>query len=354
MCVQPDLSRFDGLPAAEVINALHIEGTLRSAFRGKELVLSIDRVSLFCQCNLSTHRYYPLLSLKFIFRICYSLEAHSFWVPTMVYDDIVSERPVRRGEKSWTYNIPSQYWNQGIKTVQGQISIQAAFRCWDWTLLFVDHNVMITFHVMALKKPCKVEDLRPDSKVAIHQMSVVISHLLTQLWGSIWSSTHGPSLVFETSLASLSLLEWRRSAIQKKNMTPIFAAVKATQTVFNGYGAQETCDMLIYALLSPAMPAYAICCDSELWTRFEKTIFDYQKKRLELATARPVVLPYVSGIHPFRFNVDGHNRFLAHVLGYKRSHVKVDKSLLEQMLAMNLLNPSAIIQNNGIGRSKYC
>jgi len=74
---------------------------------------------------------------------------------------------------------------------------------------------------------------------------------------------------------------------------------------------------------------------------------------LELATARPVVLPYVSGTHPFHFNVDGYNRFLAHVLGYKHSHVKVDKSLLEQMLAMNLLNPSAIIQNNGIGCSKY-
>jgi hypothetical protein len=50
--------------------------------------------------------------------------------------------------------------------VQGLVSIQAAFRCMDWTLIFVDHNVMITFYVMALRRPCKQEDLKPGSTVS--------------------------------------------------------------------------------------------------------------------------------------------------------------------------------------------
>jgi len=32
---------------------------------------------------------------QFIFRICYSLEGHSFWVPTEIYDGIISQDPVR-------------------------------------------------------------------------------------------------------------------------------------------------------------------------------------------------------------------------------------------------------------------
>ena len=71
------------------------------------------------------------------------------------------------------YNIPPKYW-QGLTTVQGQISIQAAFRCSGWTLLFVDHNVMMTFHVMALKRPCKPEDLKPGTEVNFSIFFMVI------------------------------------------------------------------------------------------------------------------------------------------------------------------------------------
>ena len=50
--------------------------------------------------------------------------------------------------------------------MQGHISIQAAFRSEDWTLLFMDHNVMITFHIMGLRNSCKREDLEPGSQVS--------------------------------------------------------------------------------------------------------------------------------------------------------------------------------------------
>ena len=95
----------------------------------------------------------------------FALEGHSFWIPTHMYDDIVSYSPVNKGKTSRAFAIPSKYWD-GLPGMVGYLSIQAAFRCQDWTLLFIDHNVMITFHVMGLQNPCKKEDLEPGSLVS--------------------------------------------------------------------------------------------------------------------------------------------------------------------------------------------
>jgi hypothetical protein len=54
-----------------------------------------------------------------------------------------------RGEKSLSYEVPSEYWG-GSPSKDRIISIQAAFECSEWTLIFCDHNVMISFHVMSL------------------------------------------------------------------------------------------------------------------------------------------------------------------------------------------------------------
>jgi hypothetical protein len=145
---------------------------------------------------------------------------------------------------------------------------------------------------------------------------------------------------------------WRQTCISKKDGTPIFCAVKLAQTVFNGYGAQETCDMLVEALIHPAMPTLAVCSDEIVWARFTDAVFSYQKERVRIATATPSPLPYVSGAHPFRFDKDGHHRFLVHVSAYRRSHVKVTQDTLSKMQALGLLTPSAIIQSNGYATGK--
>jgi len=62
---------------------------------------------------------------------------------------------------------------------------------------------------------------------------------------------------------------------------------------------------------------------------------------------------YVSGSRPFRFNKDAHHRFLAHVMAYKRSHVKVTQDDLTRIQALGLLNSSAIIQNNGCAVGEF-
>jgi hypothetical protein len=146
----------------DIVRDLDIEGELIAAFRGKELVFAIDKVldSYFHTMVMLT-----FILFEFIFRVCYSLEGHSFWVPTATYDTIVSYPLVNRGKKSKSYNITPELWD-GLPGGEGQISIQAAFRCPDWTLLFVDHNVMISFYVMALRKACTRQDLMPGSIVS--------------------------------------------------------------------------------------------------------------------------------------------------------------------------------------------
>ena len=115
--------------------------------------------------------------------------------------------------------------------------------------------------------------------------------------------------------------------------------------VFNGYGAQETCDMLVEALIHPAMPVVAVCTDDTVWARFSTAVFSYQKERVRIATASQ--LPYVSGPRSFRFDKDGHHRFLKHVSSYRRTQVKVNQDTLTKIDTLGLLNPCAVIQNDG-------
>jgi hypothetical protein len=145
----------------------------------------------------------------------------------------------------------------------------------------------------------------------------------------------------------MGLDRWRLSKIKDRDYTPIFFSVKSNQAVFNGYGAQETCDMLFQAMLSPCMPTWAVCEDPSTWERFKTTIFEYQDTRLALVNSQPSILPYVSGRRPFHFNKDGHNRFLIHVSTYRRQFVRVHKDELAKINEFNLLNPSATLQNDG-------
>ncbi|TFK58102.1 hypothetical protein BDN72DRAFT_731871, partial [Pluteus cervinus] len=141
------------------------------------------------------------------------------------------------------------------------VSIQAAFVGPKWTLVFVDHNVMMTFHVMALRRTVTVQDFKVGSF----------------LWNMMWSTTHGPSYFFEPEAAHTSLIAWRDKCLRDNNQKdcPIFVAVKSNQLVFNGYGAQETCDMLLEAFILPTMPASMVCADDAVWSRFSQAVSTY-------------------------------------------------------------------------------
>jgi hypothetical protein len=160
-------------------------------------------------------------------------------------------------------------------------------------------------------------------------------------------------LILERPLAEKGLDRWRLSKIKDHDDTPIFLSVKSDQKVFNRYGAQETCDMLFQAMLSPCMPTWAVCKNLEVWERFKTTVFAYQDIRFALVNSKPSILPYVSSRRPFFFNKDGHNRFLNHVSTYRREFVHVHKDDLAKINEFNLLNPCATLQNDGRATGKY-
>jgi hypothetical protein len=198
--------------------------------------------------------------------------------------------------------------------------------------------------------PKALYERRPPTRIeseCYSSFNYSINNMFSQVWPCIWSASHGPSLVAEKALAEEGLERWHLSRIDDEDETPIFLSVKNNQRVFNGYGAQETCDMLFEALIFPAMPTFAVCKDPDVWHRFKTAAFDYQDIHWGLVNSKPIILPYVSGCRPFRFNQDGHNKFLRHVSTYRRQFVKVERDTLAKINEFNLLDFKGTLQDNG-------
>ena len=173
----------------------------------------------------------------------------------------------------------------------------------------------------------------------------------------IWSKTHGPSLVnaAEEHAAREELARWRmqmmKKSSQKHNDTPILEAIKSSQNAFNGYGAQETCDMLaVHAFIWPGMPARLVCKDEQLWSHLLEATFAYQRDRMK--TLEEGNFPSVSGSRPFHTYVDAHERFLAGVPCCKRSFVPVTTDQLNMYHSLSLLDHRCTIRNQGNGEGK--
>ncbi|KAJ6494609.1 hypothetical protein DFH09DRAFT_1206441 [Mycena vulgaris] len=260
-------------PCAEYVNSLNIVGRLYAKARGKELLIAI--------CNKSTAE-------DFIFRIAFGLEAHCFWLPTRWYTTITSQMPVKRGEKSRAFPIPSEY--------------------------------------------------------------ILDSDAPSKIWSALWSSTHGPVYSQEPDATLRTLRDWR-SRISKQsdgqqNFTPIFLSIKGTQSVFNGSGAQEARDILLLAMIYPQMPTYYVCREDETWARLERAVIDYDKNRMDLALPSSR-LPSISGPAPFHMNHDGHAKYLQHISTYRRSRVILPIEDLRRTHELGLFIPNARIQPNG-------
>ncbi|KAJ6595067.1 hypothetical protein DFH09DRAFT_1136116 [Mycena vulgaris] len=310
-------------PCAEYVNSLNIVGRLYAKARGKELLIAI--------CNKSTAE-------NFIFRIAFGLEAHCFWLPTRWYTTITSQTPVKRGAKSRAFPIPSEYiLDSDAPSKEGHIiSIQAAFIRPKWTLVFVDHNVLITFHLMQASPAFLPSHIEPGST--------------SKIWLALWSSTHGPVYSQEPDATLRALRDWR-SRISKQSdgqqsFTPIFLSIKGTQSVFNGSGAQEATDILLLAMIYPQMPTYYVCREDETWARLERAVIDYDKNRMDLALPSSR-LPSVSSPAPFHMNHDGHAKYLQHISTYRHSRVILPIEDLRRTHELGLFIPNARIQPNG-------
>lgn len=161
----------------------------------------------------------------------------------------------------------------------------------------------------------------------------------------MWSNTHGPVHSLQPQHFLMSLKKWREDMVETRSSSPIFLEVKNNQLVFNGYGAQETSDMLCIAVIHPVMPAYYICKNDNLFAHFQNNVINYQQMRLEWCKSR--YLPPVSSSHPLHFNSSAHRFFLQHIVCSRRARVSVDDKLLYQLHKRNLLNPNAVLQDSG-------
>lgn len=154
----------------------------------------------------------------------------------------------------------------------------------------------------------------------------------------------------EPTQALTVLEQWRDETLNKRDDTPIFIAIKDTQTVFNGYGAQETCDMLFEALLSPCMPAYLVCRNVDLWNRLLDAVRGYQQGRLDLVSGK--TLPAISTATLFNFKTSAHSDFLTKVYCYRKKNVLVSAGVLEKIHRLGLLDPEATIMDDGTAVGK--
>ncbi|KAJ7020491.1 hypothetical protein C8F04DRAFT_1196534 [Mycena alexandri] len=302
------------MPTAEFVSSLKIHGRISAKARGKELVVAI--------CNSNTGE-------NFVFRIAFGLEAHCFWIPTEWYRQIVSAPTVPRGSKSQAYAVPDEYI-EGPATDR-LISIQAAFIRPEYTLLFVDHNVMIQFHLMQMRAAFTSRDLVPTS----------------EFWSCLWSGNHGPVYSLEPEATLRAIDEWRlRILAHPDDLTSIFMAMKEDQSVFNGSGAQEATDQLLRAFISPQMPALYVCMHDTVWARFRKVFVEYDATRMALVLP-DAKLPYVSGNSPFRMNNSGHTKYLHHIDSYRRKACTLNVDELKTAHDLGLFIPNAVIQPDG-------
>ncbi|PPQ78998.1 hypothetical protein CVT24_012655 [Panaeolus cyanescens] len=292
---------LDGRNSSDIANMLDIRGPLYVYARGKELVLAIGK-----------------------------LEGHSFWLPTATYNEIVSQPVVNRGSSSHAFPLGPQFYADNRKE-GSNISIQAAFIRPDWTLVFCDHNVMISFHIMELQHVSSHTTLSPASEI----------------WPFLWSSSHGPTVVEEKSYFEDVVNAWKawilkaseRPKQRYQSMIPIYLVLKDKQQIFNGYGAQEACDFLFKAMLPPHLPCAILCKSDVLWNRFTTHLFNFQSD--QLSQLKEAHLPSVSGPSPFYMNKDGHGRFLTHFVHcYRRRRVRVDGTFLQEVERLGYLNLS--------------
>lgn len=125
---------------------------------------------------------------------------------------------------------------------------------------------------------------------------------------------------------------------------PIFIAIQNDQQAFNGYGGQETCDMLFQALLSPCIPASEVCRCEEAFQQLKNALQSYQLGRQNCL--HTMHFPSVSGDTAFHMHHDGHSRFLRTVTCYKRRFVSVNDATLQAMHSRQLLS-SGMLQASG-------
>ncbi|KAJ7607309.1 hypothetical protein FB45DRAFT_877753 [Roridomyces roridus] len=286
------------------INNLNITGRICAKARGKELAVAI--------CNaVSDHKY--------VLRVHFKTEAHLFWMPTEMYRRIVSQ-PTRQRRSGLAFPV-SPDCISGPKREDILLTIQAAFVRPKYTLVFVDHQSFIGFTLIRMASHFTLDDLEPTSEAGFEFHSL------------------------EPTATRARFLAWRQSMIANDDDRPILFLMKDKQDIFNGCGAWESVDILVRALVHPAMPASLLCSNETVFHRFITAIMEHEhESTLAMGPGAAQPLPYTSNDSPFWFNREAHKKYVQrHVLCYRRASVSLPLPTVLQAAQMNLFVPNAVI-----------
>ncbi|MGH7238965.1 MAG: hypothetical protein ACREHG_02750 [Candidatus Saccharimonadales bacterium] len=135
-------------------------------------------------------------------------------------------------------------------------------------------------------------------------------------------------------------------------MRSIYDAIKLQQDIFNGYGSQESSDLLLYCRIHPRMPVSKICGNDTLFARFSHVVINYQLELYNRFLSRdaPNRLPLISPhnmLTPFYFNQTGYDTFIQSVRTFRRTYVYMTFEELKAYEEDDLWNPLAVIQPDG-------
>ncbi|KAJ4500573.1 hypothetical protein C8R41DRAFT_810021 [Lentinula lateritia] len=309
------------LTAAQIVNKLNIRGQLFSALRGKEITIGIG---------------------DYLIRISFATEAHCFWILTEKYRTIISCPTVSRGATGKAFPVPDELLVNCPQRSQVNpllATIPAAFVRPKWTLLFLDHQCFITFHIMRLQHPCSESDFIPSSP----------------LWHRFWSRNHGPVYSSQPQETENVLEQFRREMSNSHSMSPIWSVMKERQDIFNGFGAQESCDTLFLALIHPLMPAQFVCSSKETWTRFRSTVIEQHMFRIQRILHPDMLgvspLAYLSKeSDPFKMNKHAHEAYAATIPCYRKKTVLLSSSQLDLAHKLGLFNKDGVLGEDGIAQ----
>ncbi|KAK1219815.1 fatty acid synthase alpha subunit Lsd1 [Marasmius sp. AFHP31] len=276
--------------------------------------------------------------LRYIIRVHFALQGHCFWILTAQYEKIVEQPLQIHGTTSHAYPVPTEFL-QGPSS-KCLLSIQAAFRRPDWTLIFCDYNIQITFHVMKMARVCTEADLCPNSEV----------------WPYLWSMGHGPIPSLEPAAWEMKIERFRKTnmvKVQGKNDQQVKQEGSTSKSIYYTMKSRST-DSGSRVMRSlglqchpPSHTTAWVCGNDLLWQRLKDGIRSHFKFTHDLVYGA-AKFPHISSESAFHMNTKEHKRFIGHaVLSYRRLEVLIDQNWLDMAHTNNLFDLNSTLDSDG-------
>lgn len=172
-----------------------------------------------------------------------------------------------------------------------------SFRGTTHTLVFVDHNMLMRFHITKFRRQLKKTDLTPESEVSWSKAFIVIESsqsepLLKQVWPLFWGKNHGPDVTLERDLWLSEYDQWlgRIETSQK----PLLRALLDDKKASNGLGEWQGTDVLARAALHPLWTASRFAACEAATHRLKEAIISMDQLYTPKVDMKQKDVPFIS------------------------------------------------------------